>query len=232
VAQQAQGKTDDALASLEMAAGVETNGTLIFSEIARLQLRVSAARQAKRYLSPESVAASPGAPLRDEVLGAVEEQIANLRAALTEHPRHADWYYRLGVLLRHAGRLPEAIDAFRRAVEINPEYVKALTKLGLALRDAGQDEEAVRVLEKVQSIEPSVIDLHYQLGLVFADRREFERALEHFQRAVDTQPDRLDYAANLALCLQNMGLLEAAHATWQSLLSLQSENCSLIQPQR
>jgi tetratricopeptide (TPR) repeat protein len=220
VAQQAAGKTEDALASFEMAAGIEPNSTLLFSEAARLQLMVSAAEQARRYTCPRSIAAQPEGPPYDDVASMIDTQIGNIRCGLRLHPNHADLHYRLGLLLRHSGDLHGAIEAFQQAISINPNYVKALTKLGLALQEAGQTKAAVGAFQRALAIDPETLDLHYQVGLIFADRGEFALALERFEHAARQAPEKVDYVANLALALQNMGLLDRAAASWQTLCEL------------
>jgi Flp pilus assembly protein TadD len=148
------------------------------------------------------------------------EQIRRHQTVLIERPQHADLHYRLGVLLRHAGRLPEAIAAFRRAVQINPTYAKALVKLGLALHAAGQSQEAIDILRRAIHLRPDDAPLHYELGLMFADRRDFALAIEQFEDAVRRAPHNLDFHANLALALQNMGLIDRASACWRTFSDL------------
>ena len=220
VAQRAMGKSDDARASLEMAADIEPNSTLLFSEMARLQLKASAAEQAQRYLSPQGIAATPNGPRDHEVAAILEQQTARLRDAVAERPNHADLHYRLGLLLRHSGDLEGAIDAFLQAVTINPQYLKAIIKLALALREAGRPEAAVEVAQRALDIDPQSVDLHYQLGLMFADKNQFALALDRFDHAVQEAPKNLDYIANLALALQNMGLLDRAAETWRTVCEL------------
>ena len=217
VAQQAAGQHDDARATLEMAAEIEPNGTLLFGETARLQLSVTAAEQAKRYLSPRATAALPAGPLPPEVTSFVQQQISNLRTAIQTHGDHADLHYRLGVLLRHENDLAGATDSFRRAVTINPQYFKALTKLGLALKAAGRSNEAIACFRQALQVDSESVDLHYQLGLLFSDRNEFTLALERFEVAAAKEPGNRNYLAHIALALQNMGLVDRAEATWRAL---------------
>jgi len=220
VAQQALGKTKDARASLEMAAGIEPNSTLLFSEMARLQLKASAAEQTRRYLSPQGIAATPDGPREHEVAAMMVQQTAKLRDAAREHPNHADLHYRLGLLLRHGGDLDGAIEAFMQAVAINPHYLKAIIKLGLALREAGRPEAAIKVAQRALDIDPQAVDLHYQLGLMFADNNQFALALDRFDYAAQESQTNLDYVANVALALQNMGLLDRAAETWRTVCDL------------
>jgi tetratricopeptide (TPR) repeat protein len=180
----------------------------------------SAAKQRERYLSPRSVADSPHAPLDQEIESIVQTQIDQLEDATTRHPHHADLHYRLGLLRRHIGDVEGAIAAYHSAVAINPNYFAALVKLGLALREAGNNKEAVGAFKRALQVDRQAIHLHYELGLIFADRGQFTLALEQFERAADGQPDKVDHAANLALCLQDMGLIDRAASTWQTLCEL------------
>jgi len=220
VAYQALGRTDDAKLSLEQAAGVEPNSTLLFSEMARLQLKVAAAEQRRRYLAPEAIARSPGGPPDERIATLIDRQVARLRGAVAEHPNHADLHYRLGVLLRHTGDVGGAIESFTRALAINPRYLKAVVKLSLALRATGRIDAAIDAARRALDIDAEALELHYQLGLMYYDRNQFALALDRFDRAVREAPDNLDYVGNLGLALQNMGLTDRAAETWRLLAEL------------
>jgi superkiller protein 3 len=215
VAQHAEGRVSEALASFEMAQNVEPNSTLLFSEIARMQLKAAAGEQADKFL-PLAVGiedATDGAPgIAKDLLS---RQIERLAVAVEQNPNHADLHYRLGLLYRNRGQIEDAISCFRQAVTINPSYMKALIKLGLALKEAGETDESISVLKRAADLHPDYMDLHYQLGLLFAQKHQFEIAVEQLDRAVEPNPRNVSFQANLALALQNMGLVDRANATWQ-----------------
>jgi len=216
VAQRATGRNDEALQSFDLARNIEPNSTLLFSEVARMQLKASAAQAADKVL--QAVTDEPEAPsarsaAHDSDL--ISVQIERHRQAAEQRPNHADIHYRLGLLFRNRGQVDEAIASFRRATEINPGYVKALVKLGLALREVGKDDEAITIFTDATRVKPDYVDLHYQLGLLFVQRHKFELAVEHFGAAARGNPENVDFQANLALALQNMGLVDRAQATWQ-----------------
>jgi tetratricopeptide (TPR) repeat protein len=219
VAQHESGAADDARLSFEMAAGVEPNSTLLFSEMARLHLRTGAARQATRYLAPPAIAAPPSAPVGD----LLNRQIEHYQAAVLERPNYADLHYQLGLLLRHCGRNDEAIGAFYAALRINPNYEKVLTKLGLLLQEVGRHDEALIAFRRALVADPQSADLHYRLGLIFADRHRFDLAVQQFEYAAAREPENLDFRANLALALQNMGLLDRADASWRVICDVASQ---------
>lgn len=217
VAQHAGGREAEAMASFESARNIEPNSTLLFSEVSRMHLRAAAVKQADHFL-PSCVdvdAGSEEAPDPTIHTDLISEQIERHRNALASRPNHADIHYRLGLLLRNRGQLDDAIACFESAVEINPSYMKALIKLGLALHEAERTDEAIEAFKKAVDLHPEYLDLHYRLGLLFAQKHQFELAVEQFEHAAEGNPGNVEFQANLALALQNMGLIDRAHATWE-----------------
>lgn len=217
IAQHHAGRPTDAMATLDLAASIEPNSTLLFSEMARLQLKAAMQEECAAHLSVGTDAdgensASPS------ITDLIDRQIERHRENVNQHPNRADAHYRLGLLLRHQGRLEEAVAEFQEAVAINPVYLKALVKLGLALREMDQPDEAIRVLQRALEIQPEYIDLHYQLGCLFASRHRFELAVEHFDRCSQANMSSQEFRSNLALALEGMGLIDKATATWNNLV--------------
>ena len=224
VAQQELGHSDEALASFEMAANAEPNSTLLFSETARLQLKMAANHQMKRYLVPARMSRSDLAPSPPPVTDLIDRQIERHRTALAERPNYADLHYRLGLLLKHKGEPADAVESFRAAVAINPQYVKAVIQLGLTLHELGSSQEAADMLKRAVEADPESVELHYQLGLVFADRSQFALALEQYEQALGSGSKDTDLHANIALALQNMGLIDRAEASWHILSELTTQS--------
>jgi len=220
VAQMQAGQSDDARASIEMAAGVEPNSTLLFSEMARLQLKASAGRQVNQHLDPHTAENEATARSGSHASDMIDEQIDRHRNAIQRHPGYADLHYRLGLLLKSRGDHNGAVESFERAVAINPNYVKARIKLGLAYHERAQDDRAIAQFQSAMGVEPDVVDLYYQLGLIFADRGQFAMAVEQFEHALQLDPGDITLHANLALCLQDMGLIDRADACWQTLCEI------------
>ncbi len=223
VAQQRLGMNEEALRSFEMAANVEPNSSLLFSESARLYLKTAPAEQVEKYLSTRSMADDPNGPNSDDVTCMLERQIANIRAAIERSPNHADLYYRLGLLLRQTGDVDGATEAYQQAVAINPNYVKAIMKLGLALRDQGKVAAAIDCLKRAVDLDSEPAQIHYELGLLYASRDQFNHAVKQFEQACDASPRNVDFRAHLSLALQNMGLMDRAKASWQVLSEIVKE---------
>ena len=211
VAQQQLGRGDEALAALEMAAGIEPNTAALFGEMARLQLEVAVNQELEdQFALPDEPRESPD----DE---AMNRQVRLMARTVEQRPNHADLHYRYGLMLRARGDLEAAGEQFERAVEINPAYVKALIKLALTYRQLGRNTEAVRLLRRAVALEPKYADLHYQLGLIYADVGKFSHAVESYEEALQKQGAGPELYANMAVALEQMGLLERSHSLWQEI---------------
>lgn len=227
VAQHATGNTDDALQSFEIARSIEPNSSLLFSEVARMQLKADFSKASESALMPKPDSSGAFAKtdmIDDPKQDLIATQIEKLRGAIVKHPNHADLYYRLGLLLRNRGQIEDAIEAYEQAATINPCYVKALIKLGLAQKEMDRIDDATATFQRAMQVQPDYLDVHYQLGLLFAQRHQFETALEHFESAAEGNARNIDFQANLAVALQNVGLIDRARATWRLICELDPES--------
>ena len=71
-----------------------------------------------------------------------------VRRAIEANSREASYHNNLGVILREAGHLEEALTSYSSAIELRPDYAEAYCNLGIALKELGRAEEAVPPLEK------------------------------------------------------------------------------------
>ena len=218
VAQAGGGQREQAIGTLQLAATVEPNSSLLLSEVARLQLKAAAAEQ---FDAAFPVAAAP--PMAEPDLDnddLLHVQIARHAEQVGRNPEYADLRYRYGVLLRADGRLDEAREQFANAVRINPAYVDAIIRLGVTCHDLGQIDQAVKAFQDALRIKPEYVDLHYRLALLYTDRRQFAEAVRHMETAAGLAPGNAQVHAALALSLQNMGLMDRSAATWRSLCQM------------
>jgi len=219
VAQHACGQIEPSAESLEMARSLEPNSTLLFSEVAGLQLKASMSPPTGR----SAIAAGLDQARRRDAHDAavlLDEQIRRHQHAVQRSENHAELRYRLGVLLRQKECFDEAIGQYRQAVAINPVYARANIKLGLALQERGVEQEAMETLQQSVRVGPEDMTLHYKLGLLFSQRAQFELAVEHFEHKTTENGQHLAVHGNLVLALQNMGLVDGAAATWQAISEL------------
>lgn len=215
VAQYAAGRRREAGGSFDLAASLEPNSALLFSETIRLHLKDHEGR--KR--TPLQRAGRPGQVTADDDL--FTTALRRHQQALQQRPGDAGLHYHCGLLLRHAARFEDAVGAFRAAVAINPGYLRALVKLGICQREAGDVNRSIATLRRALTLSDDQIDTHYELGLLFARRNLFDLAVEHLeQRGPGGERSQAAYRENVALALQSIGMVDRAAATWRSLCEL------------
>jgi tetratricopeptide (TPR) repeat protein len=217
VAQYHTGLDKKASETVELAVSIEPNTTMLFGEVARLELKASAAKQAKDVLDSENDHRSVSKQLLDI-------QTHRFSEALESHPQRADWHYRYGLLLKAQGKTALAVESFGKAVQINPDYVKAMVKLGLSLYELGQKDESKKVLERAVLLEPGYADVHYQLGLIYSDQARYHLAVEEFEETLRRSGQNIDALAALAQALENIGMHEKARESWQAILEIAPES--------
>jgi len=213
VAQAAAGDRSEAYQSIECAAAIEPNSTLLIAETAKLQVASALADPCAAPVRGGEMVRGPGSAGGDEKL--LAEQTRRHLAAAEQESGDADLHYRCGMLLRAGGRNEEAVARFRRAMEISGRHVKAQLRLGIVQQELGQRDEAIDTFYRALSIEPEQIESHYRLGLLYTDRRGFERKVRQMESGGG--PGRRSVRSELALSLQNMGLMDPVAATWRSL---------------
>lgn len=221
-AHHAAGNAEKAMEQYDLAGAVEPNGTLLLSEMARLQLKAAAASEYTETFAVDGDASGLSEPQPDTG-DLLEVQLDRHAAEVQKHGDHADVRYRYGVLLRAQGRGAEAMEQFAKAVELNPCYAQALVRLGIQQQELGCPEEAMETFSRVLDIRPHFVDVHYRLGLLYTSRGEMEKAVKHMESAVAGSPENRQIRASLALSLQNMGLHDRTVATWRSLWRIHRE---------
>jgi superkiller protein 3 len=217
VAQYHTKKPEAATETIEMARAIEPNTTMLFAEVARLELKASAAKEARDYLNPEA----DQKQLAKELLDVQTDRFAS---ALQRYPERADWHYRYGLLLKAQGQTAAAAGAFRQAVERNPDYVKALVKLGLTLNELGEKDDAKEYLERAVMLKPEFSDVHYELGLIYADQARYRLAIDEFEETLRGNGQHVDAMAAMAMALETIGVHDKARASWQAIIELAPES--------
>ncbi len=94
----------------------------------------------------------------------------------------AESHHALGLALRRAGRLEEALDSQRRAIRAKIDFLPAHMSLGNGLLDGGAHEEARARLQRALALGPATPECWYNLGNA-SQSHDPEGALRAYDRA-------------------------------------------------
>jgi tetratricopeptide (TPR) repeat protein len=191
----AEGKTDEALAALDQAEGIEATPELAAERILTLGMG-----------------------------GRVEEGIAVARTALVDEPDSADLQAALASLLFAAGAAAEGAQATDRALALDPDEPRPL-RVRCEFRAASGDwtgarDDCVRYLEA----RPDDAGVHFMLGVALQSLGDTERAAAAYQRAAELDERDLRSRNNLAELLAAEGDLDGALAAAQEAYRLDETN--------
>jgi tetratricopeptide (TPR) repeat protein len=201
LAQKLAGQTEQAAATLSLAAAIQPNSALLFAQTAALRF------------SRNSLSYDSQTDQSDELATIINAH----RTELVDDPHNPDLHHRLGLLLMSIGRLDEAAKAFRQALEINPTFDRSRNKLIICLFETDRRAEALDMLTPPNCLDKNLLDLHYRTALLYCDRIRFASSLIDMQNFIDSNLTCDQPTHNISIVLQNLGLLDRTVATWENL---------------
>lgn len=203
IAEELAGRGEDALVTLSLASAIQPNSTLLFAETAILQLKAHHEKDFELQM---------GAPFDP-----IETVIEMHRKQLAEYAGNAELNYRYGILMIRVGKISEATQAFRNALGINPTYHRAKSKLALCLYETGNEKLALEQLADIDILSNDILELHYKTAILYCNKGQFQTSVKNLEQLMQNNFAQADAAINIAVVLQNLGLLDRASATWDSL---------------
>jgi tetratricopeptide (TPR) repeat protein len=204
ISQKLAGNTSDALGTLSLAAAIQPNSSLLFTETAILRFK------GLNENLPFDNKTDDSNGLTEAVIAAHCQQIAQRR-------QNPDLHYRLGVLMMNVGRINHAIESFQTALEINPVYTRAKSKLAVCLFEGDRKSEALKYLTVSDCLDKDTLELHYRTALLYCDKVKFASSLINLERHLEDNFTCPDAAVNISIVLQNLGLLDRVAAMWDNL---------------
>jgi tetratricopeptide (TPR) repeat protein len=137
--------------------------------------------------------------------GQLAEAVANLQAALVEHPNDPDILYYLG---RASGLLSkQSIDTLLAAY---PDSARAHEAMGENYFVLRKMPDAEREYREALRLRPDVPEVHLELGEVYAGAFQWSKAEEEFRAQARLQPGNAEAAYRLGASLLEQGKVHAA----------------------
>lgn len=155
---------------------------------------------------------------REDYTGSIDY----FQKAQVQKPDWAESYYGLGLAYYQQSKYEEAEAQFMKALKISPDNPQYLWGLGLTYYQMGNNDMAIVSFKRSFELQPTE-DCAYNLGVVLREMRNYQEAKQQFLLLRVKNPKSVEILENLALCYQGTGEMEQAAATWQQVLSLETD---------
>lgn len=116
--------------------------------------------------------------------GRLSDAIAALTRASTVDPTRPETLHDLGVALRYAERLDEAIACQWRAMALKPDFAVAFMAQANFVNEQGDRDLALACIRRAMALAPDMGAIYYNHGNIQNTRGEAETALAMYRRAV------------------------------------------------
>jgi len=115
-----------------------------------------------------------------------------LASPVTESQHYYIALFNMGVLLRSAGQIDEAIAAYQASLKLRPDFYQSAVNLGLALEAKGNTQDAINVWESaLQPVEGQTLLLNH-LGRSLETARQYAEAESKLERSLLLEPNQPD----------------------------------------
>jgi tetratricopeptide (TPR) repeat protein len=142
-------------------------------------------------------------------------------AAASVDPNWAEPYYRLGLVRRAQGRVPEAIRYLKLAVSMAPDDPYMRHQLGLTYMSQGRAIQAIEQFEQVLRVLPDDLWTSIYLATLYLQQGRLDQAAYHAERAaMQSSYPRPHYV--LGMVYYKQGLVERSIAEFEEAVRLAS----------
>ena len=135
---------------------------------------------------------TPAAAVALEQKGDLPQAARAWRSFIAAHPRDAEAYASLGVVLAKQQKYPEAAAAYKKALSLDPRLPGIEMNLGLAEFKQGRFHAAIAPLKAVAARDADNFQAHTLLGLSYYGDKQYGKAIESLQVAVQADPSNVE----------------------------------------
>lgn len=196
-AQGKRGEDASAWATLELAATIAQNSSILLNETARLRLIAVSTSEEDKRVSERLV------------LETLENEYA-------QNPGNLSVGYALGTILMKYEQYKKAVEKFADIVRQSETNYRALSKLIICHTELGEKHKALKFLNTADNAGSELVGLHYKTALLYCNRSAFINAVQ-ITREEHEEFEPETTMVTLNETLQNMGLVDRAYSCWNLL---------------
>ena len=152
--------------------------------------------------------------------GELESAEKLARLMIKNFPNDQVGWKALGVILKKAGRVEEALVPMQKSVELIPKDSEALNNLGATLKELGRLEDAEIILRKSIALQINYSSAHTNLGNVLQELGRLEEAEKSHRKAIELNPSYALAHNNLGNSMRGLGRLEDAEICYKKAIEL------------
>lgn len=207
-AQKKSGKDDEAWSTLQLAATISQNSSILLSETARLRLISVSGSEIDKKESDNIV------------LGTLETEYG-------QNPNNLSVGYALGTILMKYSDYAKAGEKFSNIVRQNETNYRALSKLMICKTELNEKQRALIYLNAAEKVTSDLINLHYKTALLYCNRAAFIKAVQVSKGDEQSAIESENTLTTINETLQNMGLVDRAYSCWNligEMVSIASAN--------
>jgi tetratricopeptide (TPR) repeat protein len=138
--------------------------------------------------APVAAASTGGSPM-----GAVFQQINNLKQEIERNPNNADALSQLGTMYMDAGKFPQAIEYFERSLNIRDDP-QVRTDLGICYRNNNDTEKSLAAFRQVVQIHPEQWQALFNEVIILAETHRLDEAKVELAKLQKLRPGDADVA--------------------------------------
>ena len=170
--------------------GLVIGGMVIGPKLAQSKLagaqQPAAAEAPAAAAAPAVASATGGSPM-----GAVFQQINNLKQEIERDPNNATALAQLGTMYMDAGKFPQAIEYFERALKIR-EDPQLRTDLGICYRNNGDAAKSLAQFRQVVQSYPDQWQALFNEVIILAETRRMDEAHVELSKLQKLRPGDAD----------------------------------------
>lgn len=233
----AQGRVDDAVASMREAVEVSPRSFDLRLRLGRLLVRAERYAQA-RAVFEALLRERPADPTLVYTLGLLNLQARDLDAArryfrqLAEAAgdrRHEAWFY-LGQIAEEQGRTREALRWYRR-IEPGEYFIESRGRMADLLATRGRLEEARAVLARARARVSSAAEgvrLYLMEGQLLREAEKYREGVELYNRALTEYPGNEDLLYARAIMAEALGRVDWTERDLKAILEADPDNAAAL----